>query len=122
VTAIVLGAGIFVFPHLARAFWPFSLLSNTAQAGESSVMPDGSLVLLAAATNSDPNPDKRPRGIETTEGSAIIADAGPEGTPPDTAVAGSNGAISLYVVRPGDTLSEIAGHVRCHRKHYPVGK
>ncbi len=43
-----------------------------------------------------------------TGGSALIAQSGPEGTAADVNPAAANGQISLYVVRPGDSLSAIA--------------
>lgn len=64
---------------------------------------------IDAATNLDPNPFKGGNDISTTEGSALIPNVGPEGTAADVESLPSNGQISLYVVRPGDTLSEIAG-------------
>lgn len=69
---------------------------------------DSSLDLLDAATNPDPNPAKGRGGIALTSGSALIAYAGPDGTISDIDRTSSNGRISTYVVREGDSLSEIA--------------
>jgi LysM repeat protein len=106
--AFALGIVVFVVPKTASAFWLFSALAPSAEANSSSsIVPDNTLSVLAAAVNSDPNPSKGGNTLALTTGSALIADQGPEGTP-DIETAPKNGAISLYVVRPGDTLSEIA--------------
>lgn len=106
--AIALGTVAFVIPRPANAFWIFSALAPSAEANTStSVVPDGSLPLLAAAVNSDPNPDKGGNTVALTTGSALIADQGPEGTP-DINVTPKSTIISSYVVKNGDTLSEIA--------------
>lgn len=45
--------------------------------------------------------------MPTSGEGALVAYAGPDGTPGDTIVAPASDRISVYVVRPGDTLSEI---------------
>ena len=69
---------------------------------------DPSMDLLDAATNPDPNPAKGDGGIAVSEGAALIAYAGPDGTIADVDRTGSAGRISTYTVREGDTLSGIA--------------
>lgn len=69
---------------------------------------DSSIDLLEAATNSDPNPAKGRGSISTTEGSALIAYTGPDGTIADIDRNASGGRISTYTVREGDSLSAIA--------------
>lgn len=69
---------------------------------------DSGISLLQAATNTNPDPVKNEPLIAMTNGSALIAEAGPEGTAADVSPTASNGQISLYVVRPGDSVSEIA--------------
>lgn len=71
--------------------------------------PNSQTPILAAATNSDPNPDKGLRESVLTSGSALIALSGPSGTIADVAGRTPPDRISVYVVRPGDTLSDIAG-------------
>lgn len=71
-------------------------------------MHDSSLPLLEAAVNSDPNPEKGDSGISVTEGSALIANSGPDGTVADLAHGSSGGEISTYTIEQGDTLSSIA--------------
>lgn len=69
---------------------------------------DSSLDLLEAAVNPDPNPAKGRGGVALSEGSALIAYTGPEGTIADIDRTAANGRISTYVVREGDSLSAIA--------------
>ena len=70
------------------------------------------IALLSAANNIDPNPSKGGGDITITDSSALVASNGPSGTLAD--VEDSKQASSkskhtgLYVVRNGDTLSEIA--------------
>lgn len=94
-------------PLTARSFWP--LFSAQAQNnGEPPIIHDASMDLLVAATNSDPNPQKRGTDIEITGGSALMANAGPDGSLPPSSGASTGGSISLYEVREGDSLSAIA--------------
>ena len=93
-------------PRVAGAFWPFSPAEGAGS--DEPILHDTKLALLEAATNSDPSPFKGSHDIETTEGSALIANVGPEGTIPDASSVQNGGHISLYVVREGDTLSVIA--------------
>ncbi|MFZ2167713.1 MAG: M23 family metallopeptidase [Minisyncoccia bacterium] len=90
-------------PHQARAFWPF--YTNADAAGNS--FSSSSATLLKAATNIDPNPDKGLGDSIQTSDNAMLAYAGPSGTTADIADTPPD-RISVYVVRPGDTLSEIA--------------
>lgn len=99
-------AGVFFGPLGAEAFW---LLSTPASGAviKTVILHDTRIALLEPASNPDPNPFKGYQDIETTEGAALIPNIGPEGTLPDGGVH-TEGRISLYVVREGDTLSEIA--------------
>lgn len=64
---------------------------------------------LRAAVNLDPNPAKGGGDIAVVDDVALMAETGPEGTIADIEDSGaSNGQISLYVVRKGDKLAEIA--------------
>ena len=71
-------------------------------------MPGSSTPVLAAATNVDPNPDKGLGDIQTTSDNALMANSGPSGTTADIVGTTQSDRISVYVVRPGDTLSVIA--------------
>lgn len=84
---------------------------------DSPLLHDATLHLIEAAVNSDPNPLKGAPDVTFSEGSALIPSAGPEGTLPAAdyadiltvpGAANSGGSISVYVVKPGDSLSEIA--------------
>ncbi len=87
------------------AFWPF--LDARAETNDVRVIHDPSIDLLAAATHSDPNPEKGENGLPMTSGSALLPSGSPDGSLP--AIGGaSNASISLYQVREGDSLSEIA--------------
>ena len=64
--------------------------------------------LLAAALNPDPNPAKG-GGDTTIVGGALLPDSGPLGTIANASTEHrSSDQISVYVVREGDTLSQIA--------------
>jgi LysM repeat protein len=63
--------------------------------------------LLRAATNHDPNPAKGGGDI-LIEGDALVADFGPLGGEDAVKAKETNGEISVYIVREGDTLSQIA--------------
>jgi LysM repeat protein len=92
-----------LFPDQVRAFWPFS------NAGASTPPPisNPSTPALEASTNLDPNPNKGLGDIQSS-GSALLAYGGPSGTMADVVGSTPPGKISVYVVRPGDTLSIIA--------------
>jgi LysM repeat protein len=64
---------------------------------------------LRAAVNVDPNPAKGGGDITVVAGVALQSEAGPSGTLADIEVARPGADhISIYVVREGDTLSQIA--------------
>ncbi len=93
-------------PNDANAFWPFS---SNADAAIPISVPDSETPVLIAATNVDPNPYKGlGDSIQTSGGKALLASAGSSGTIVDIQNATPSGSISVYVVRAGDTLSEIA--------------
>jgi LysM repeat protein len=95
-----------VLPNYANAFWPFS---TNADAAVNIVAPNSGIQFLSAATNSDPNPNKGLGDtIATSGGKALLAFAGPSGTIASVVKSTQPGRISVYVVRSGDTLSEIA--------------
>ena len=64
--------------------------------------------MLAAAVNVDPNPNKSLGHLAFSEGVALVAGSGPSGTLADVKGAVTSDQISLYVVRTGDTLSDIS--------------
>lgn len=95
-------------PRAAGAFWPFSVTNASEGASTMPIVHDSSLDLLEAAINPDPNPAKGRGGIAFTNGSALIAYTGPEGTIADIDRSAGSGRISTYTVRAGDSLSGIA--------------
>ena len=97
-----------LLPGSAGAFWPFSIASGAEGDNETPILHDETLPLLKAAINLDPNPAKGGVDIAMSEGSALIANTGPEGTLPYRESGVKNGQISLYTVREGDSLSEIS--------------
>jgi len=64
--------------------------------------------LLRSALNSDPNPAKGGGDISIVGGAALLPESGPSGTIADISVGNVHGSISVYTVRSGDTLSQIA--------------
>jgi murein DD-endopeptidase MepM/ murein hydrolase activator NlpD len=97
-------------PSLAEAFSLSDLFSTPANAAgiSQSTLPDPALALLDAPTNSDPSAGSAADAPDTTEGTSLVAHAGPGGTIADIEDNPTNGQISIYVVRPGDSLSDIA--------------
>lgn len=91
-------------PNRASAFWPFSINANAAASGS---VPSSSTPRLVAATNIDPNPYKGSTDTQTISDNALVAHSGLAGTAADI-VNPPTDRISVYVVRTGDTLSEIA--------------
>lgn len=67
-----------------------------------------SMQLLQAAVNIDPNPAKGGGDITIVDKMAIVSESGVSGTTLDIEKKGHAGRISLYEVRNGDTLSQIA--------------
>lgn len=74
-----------------------------------STIPGASTPALKAAKNTNPNPSKGlADASQTVGGMALLPSSGPGGTLGDVASSTPPDRISVYVVRPGDTLSEIA--------------
>lgn len=96
-------------PVKTRAFWFFNFVKAAGGNGEPPIVHDSSMQLLAAAINSDPNPEKGGGELVVTEGSALVPTAGPEGSIMDISTTdGGTGEISTYVVKEGDSISSIA--------------
>lgn len=64
--------------------------------------------LLQAALNYDPNPSKGGGDITIVDDSALLPDSGPSGTLVNIEEGQTSDQISIYVVREGDSLSQIA--------------
>jgi len=70
-------------------------------------IPSSSTPALHATLNSNPN-SSAPIALATSGDSALVSYSGPDGAIDGAASATPPDRISVYVVRPGDTLSEIA--------------
>lgn len=94
----------------ARAF---SYLSNKTDksvvlAVRSEAQNSQTISFLEAATNVDPKKAMGGGDITIVGDSAFISDAGPSGTIADIESSDHQGKVSLYVVRSGDTISQVA--------------
>src|SRR5690606_10230522 len=82
-TGIIVGGAAFLagtFPLQAGAFWQFFTSSTRAATEEVPYYRPDSTAFLAAATHPDPDPNRGRNDIAISEGSALVAAAGPEGT------------------------------------------
>ncbi|MEX0652164.1 MAG: M23 family metallopeptidase [Candidatus Paceibacterota bacterium] len=102
---------LFISPtptHAGIVSFISSFLSDTARVVDSEYNSQNALV-LKAARNVDPNPAKGGGDITVVDGSALLSETGPTGTLADVEVRPQHGGrISIYVVREGDSLSQIA--------------
>lgn len=104
---LTLGVLFLLSPEKVKGFWPFTF-AFAAEESETAVVHDPSIDLLEPALHSDPNPNKGSIAIAITEGSALIANGGPEGTLADIESRPAKGTITTYTVEDGDSLSGIA--------------
>lgn len=98
-----------LMPAVARAsVWSVIVTSIRGNTAEAETVTSGGNVqtmqLLKPAMNIDPAPDRGGGDITIVDDSALMPDEGPSGTLSKP----KNSTISTYVVREGDTLSEIA--------------
>jgi LysM repeat protein len=93
-----------LLPNRVNAFWPFS---TNADAAMNTTIPSSSTPVLSASVNSNPNVGA-PIALATSGDSALVSYSGPDGTTADVVGATPPDRISVYVVRSGDTLGEIA--------------
>jgi LysM repeat protein len=84
--------------------FPDAYASQSTEAGNSQTLP-----LLKAAVNIDPSPLRGGGDITIVGGMALLSESGPSGTLANIAEHPTTDEISIYVVREGDTLSEIGG-------------
>ena len=104
---ITLFFGFYALPVHAGIF---SFLGEIFSSREELVFDKNSqnVTLLRAALNPDPNPAKGGGDVKIADGSALVSDNGPLGTRGDIAPVPRLEQISVYVVREGDSLSQIA--------------
>lgn len=101
-----LGAHAGVFSYVASLFVRGV---NNAEEHINKTQNSQNMTLLRAALNIDPNPAKGGGGIIVVGGTSLLAEAGPSGTLADIEERpATSDQISIYVVRKGDTLSQIA--------------
>jgi len=89
----------------------FAAFSSTVAYTTVTTYNSQTIPLPTAAQNIDPNPSKGGGDITIVNDSALLPSSGPSGSLADVDEGisnKSNGQISLYVVRPGDTLGDIA--------------
>ena len=98
---------ILTIPAYTQAGILSFLTGNQAQAATS---PDQSSLsgLLQAAVNSDPTGSTGNNQVAIVDDSALLSSSGALGTAADVASDTPSSTISLYVVREGDSLSQIA--------------
>lgn len=101
-----------LLPALARASVLDALLSPLAKtapqdASDANTPSLQNMQFLQPAYNLNPAPGTGGGGVVIVDNSAVVSQEGPAGTIADIEKP-KNGTISLYVVQPGDTLSEIA--------------
>lgn len=103
--------GVPVFAHAGIMSFVAGIFSSEkiATDASASVLNSQNMDILKAALNTDPNPAKGGGDITIVGGTALLSETGPQGTLVDIEDhLASSGQISLYVVRPGDSLSQIA--------------
>ncbi|MDO8604097.1 MAG: M23 family metallopeptidase [bacterium] len=95
----------------ARGFFYLSekKSNNTAVlAVRSEAQNSQTISLLEGAVNFDPNPAKGGGDITVVDDSALLSETGPSGTLADVEQGDHQGKVSLYVVRSGDTIAQVA--------------
>ncbi|MEK7538695.1 MAG: peptidoglycan DD-metalloendopeptidase family protein [Patescibacteria group bacterium] len=112
VASVFLGAMFPAVPAQASMLSYFGgwWTTKTVSLYEDKVEPSNSqtIAFLEAATNFDPNPAKGGGDITIIDDSALLPEVGPSGTIADVELGAHQGNVSLYVVRSGDTLTQIA--------------
>lgn len=111
VSKLIFSLGLIFLPLAANAGF-FSMLADFFNSNNVSEMAPAAnvrnMALLQAALNPDPNPSKGGGDITLVGGSALLPETGPTGTIADLADEPRGNNINIYVVRRGDTLSQIA--------------
>jgi len=112
VISVLLVTGPAVAPTIAHAGVisdVFSIFTATVQAYTNDIRSNNvqTMALPAPATNIDPKAATGGGDISVVDDSALLSEEGPSGTVADIQEPQSH-QISIYVVRPGDTISGIA--------------
>ena len=112
--SLLLIAGTFI-PAAVRASMLSDFLAGFAKSGapkegavsHSETRNIQTMTLLTPAKNIDPSPARGGGGVVIVDDTALVPSEGPSGTMADIEKP-KNGTISIYIVREGDTLTEIA--------------
>lgn len=101
---------LLVTPALVQAFSWSSLLRGTAEVSQaqSTSLNSQNMELLEPAKNIDPHPPVGGADITVIDGSALKSEGSSSDVTETEEVVQPSTQISVYVVRPGDTLSQIA--------------
>lgn len=101
-----------IAPGAVDGFFPFPHSAHAQTDSEGGIIHDPSIDLLQAAINSDPNPNKGEHEMEVTNGMALLPHGdlpeGSQGSVSTQSAKPKKSGISLYTVKEGDSLSEIA--------------
>lgn len=116
ITVILCAFLIITLSYTKAAAFPFisfSILNNISpsqNASEDAFLIDNSqnIAVLEPANHIDPNPAKGGGDINIVEGKALYAENSLSGVAVDINKPGNTGRISVYEVRSGDTLTQIA--------------
>jgi LysM repeat protein len=107
-SSLVIAIVIFSYPTLVNAGF-LSIFSDTVEASDIGDDRNSQTITLLEATPADPTLDQGGADILIIDGSALMPETGPLGTAADieTYIPDSD-EITTYIVRQGDTLSQIA--------------
>ncbi len=110
--ATIILTPLLVLPTTSHAGF-FSFMSNEVNASayasfDSSEANSQNLALLEAVLSVNPNPNQNYVEATIVSGTALYSETGPSGTMADITDSIPTTQISTYIVREGDTLSEIA--------------
>jgi LysM repeat protein len=98
----------FAHASVLDIFASFFQKSASAAKAQSTNLNSQTVPLLQPAVNLDPNPAKGGGDISVVDGAALMSADGPSGTLADIQDQPLSSQISVYTVRNGDTLSDIA--------------
>lgn len=116
--ALFLLRPIFVFVLLGAVLLPksanasiFSIISkifDKSGGQTTTVVNSQNMPLLRAVLSADPDYAKGGGDVTIVSNTALLSETGPSGTSADVENLNTNGEISIYVVREGDSISKIA--------------
>ncbi len=83
-------------------------VSSASASASGGTLNSQTIPLLQPAVNLDPNPSSGGGDVAVVDSVALVPSDSPAGTPADTQEAPQSSQISVYTVREGDSLSNIA--------------